>query len=172
MEVVHEVLAYHTAEVHEQSLLFLTTEGSNAFAPFFEFLDALGVSQSHEHCKQVEKHVILIACLQGSCSFSPRAARNTCYTMCEVLLDSASCHKSLLYGIIGYALEVKSLRAAAYGFEQSAWIFAHKDEHCLRRRFFKQLEQFIGTRLVHAFGQPDYAHLISALTRLQTQLAR
>ena len=42
----------------------------------------------------------------------------------------------------------------------------------MRRRFFKQLEQFIGTRLVHAFGQPDYAHLISALTRLQTQLAR
>ena len=172
MEVVHEVLAYHTAEVHKQSLLFLTTEGSNAFAPFFEFLDALGVSQSHEHRKQVEKHVILIACLQRSCGFSPRAARNTCYTMCEVLLDSASCHESLLYVVVGYALEVEALSAAAYGFEQSARVLAHEDKHRLRGRFLKQFEQFVGTRLVHALGQPDYAHLISALTRLQTQLAR
>ena len=83
MEVVHEVLAYHTAEVHKQSLLLLAAERRNAFAPLLEFLDALGVCQSHEHCKQIEEHIMKIQTLAAACGLT----REEVLEMFHVLME-------------------------------------------------------------------------------------
>ena len=86
------------------------------------------------------------------------------------MLQPALLHERLFYVRVRYALEVEALRAAAYGVEQLLRFLADEDEHGLRRRLLKQLEQLVGARQIHALRQPDYRHLISALTRLQAQL--
>ena len=152
----------------------VTTMASEKITAIVESVKTMTVLELKELVDTIceEFGVSAVACLQRSCSVGPRSACYACYAMCEVGFDSASCHKCLLYVVVGNTLEVESLRSAAYGFEQSARIFAHKDEHSLRWRLLKQLEQLVGACLVHTLGQPYYAYFISALARLQAQFAR
>ena len=73
--------------------------------------------------------------------------------------------------VVGYSLDVDALYAAADGFQQSVGLFRHHDEYGLRGRFLQQFQYLVGALCVHAFRQPHQAYLVSALARLQRQLA-
>ena len=58
---------------------------------------------------------------------------------------------------------------ATYGLYQQVGSLAHHDENGLRGWFLNEFEYFVSTLNVHAFGQPDDRHLITALTRLHAE---
>ena len=64
------------------------------------------------------------------------------------------------------------MRAAQDGVKEPVGSLTYHEEHRHCRRFFYQLEQFVGTFQVHSLGQPDDAHLIAALARLERHLSQ
>ena len=171
LEVIHEVLAQHAEEELQEALLLLTAKAGHRLAPFAKLANATLVGQSHQHHKHVEKLLVLRACLQGLHGLEPRAVGQSTDALGGIVADASTLHQCLTDGLVVYLLHVDALHTTANGLQQFVGLLAHHQEHRLGGGLLNQFQQLVGAFYVHALWQPDDAHLIAALTRLQRQLS-
>ena len=76
------------------------------------------------------------------------------------------------YLLLGQPRDSQLLRTAQDGRKQALRLVADQQEKSLLGRLFQNLEQFVGTSLVHALGQPDNHRLVPLGKRHQGQFAQ
>ena len=105
-------------------------------------------------------------------SLFPIAAALYCYGARRLPVKGVALHKGRCNIRIGYAWYFYTLCAAEDCRQYRLCVFRDKQEECLCGRFLDYFQQFVGTSLVHLFGQPYYHYLPSALTGLHCQLVQ
>ena len=95
-EVVHEAFPEHVHEVIEHSLLLLSSEGGNHFAPFLQVVNISHVGESHQHDKHVEMLSFLIAGIEFFQCCIPVAVGDAGYPVCHVGFQSPAFYQCLL----------------------------------------------------------------------------
>ena len=81
-------------------------------------------------------------------------------------------HERLLHVVVAEPWHLHHLCAATDGLQHLVGLLAHQQEDGECWGLLEELQQFVGTLGVHALGQPDDHDLISALARLQAELAQ
>ena len=97
---------------------------------------------------------VLIAGVQLFQRQVPVAVGNAGNAVGGVLIQQSSLYKRLLHLLVVYLLEVDALSTASDGFEQQLWVLAHQEEERLAWRLFQELQNLVGTLVIHSFREP------------------
>lgn len=163
--------ADESEEIVEEPFLLFTSYTCHPFAPCLQVFHLTLVGKSHQCLEHVEEELVLGVDTQHLQCFQPAAVRHASHPLRILLIESPLGDECLSDILVGNAFDIDTLYTAADSLQQPFRFLAYQQEDGLLRRLLQEFQYLVGTFDVHAFRQPDEAHLIAPLARLERQLA-